>query len=217
MILDTVAAMTEACIKPIIVDDSKVPPPENNNTDNNNNNNNNKINDSHCDNHNSNDVVVSNNNNGSEDSNSNSTTNDKNKASTDDPNTPTGQIITQQLVLTSPRSTDTDEQIEKLEFFSGNPNVEVLNGVIHLYRYKQFSTPDHFTLPVTSPLSTSLPYLHEQCRTNEAIWCAYWQCHQICQSPILFILRAQVKSLYVMYHLLLALFHLFSLTIDIYA
>eukprot|EP00026_Physarum_polycephalum_P006206 Phypoly_transcript_06248.p1 GENE.Phypoly_transcript_06248~~Phypoly_transcript_06248.p1 ORF type:complete len:549 (+),score=111.46 Phypoly_transcript_06248:126-1772(+) len=130
---DTVASMTETSIKPIVVDESKPVSSENNNNNNSNINNNNS---------NQNDL----NNNKSVIDDTNNETITENNTGKDDTSTTQNSNITQHPILTSPGTTE-PEDIEKLEFFSGNPNVEVLNGVIHLYRDKQFSLPDHFTLP----------------------------------------------------------------------
>jgi BRCA1-associated protein len=40
-----------------------------------------------------------------------------------------------------------DDKVDKIEFFSGNPSVEVSNGIIHLYRDDKFDLHDHFSKP----------------------------------------------------------------------
>jgi len=40
-----------------------------------------------------------------------------------------------------------EDKIEKIDFFSGNPSVEVTNGVIHLYRDNKIELHDYHSLP----------------------------------------------------------------------
>ena len=159
--------MTETCTKPIVVDESKAIFPSENNNNNNNSNNNNNNNNSEVKNHNNSNTNNDHNNNGSEDNDSKENiNNNSNDNNTDDTNTDT-PTISQHPILTShaTENTDKEEHIEQLQFFSGNPEVEVLDGVIHLYGDKRVSVPSHFILPViTSFLApffpSSLSYLY---------------------------------------------------------
>lgn len=117
--------MTETCIKSTIIDGSI------------NNNNNNNYNTNYGDDTPRSDTSSDNNinNNNNNNINNNNSINNNNKNN-------------QQPILTHPESINEEEALEKLPFVSGNPDVEVVNGVIHLYRDNHISLPDHFTLPV---------------------------------------------------------------------
>lgn len=49
-----------------------------------------------------------------------------------------------------------DDKVDKIEFFSGNPSVEVTNGVVHLFRDEKFDLHDHFSKPVSDLIVNSL-------------------------------------------------------------
>lgn len=117
--------MAETSIKASVIDQGIN---NNNNTNFNNNNiNNNNFNNNNIVDYNNNNIVGENSNNVN--------------------NTTTKTTVPNKFVSNQAEN-EKEESTEKLPFFSGNPDVEIVNGVIHLYRDKHGSLPDHFTLPV---------------------------------------------------------------------